>query len=164
MIVDPTDQVVSKSILDTGSWETSLLTFIAAFVSPTHSVLNIGSQTGMEAVLMGKLVGPGGRLTVFEPYSVSYKILVKNLQINGLSPISRAFKLGAGEKEGTVALWIDETNTGGTTFIREGDSSGMEEVEVRRVDDVMDGDKLDFVLMDTEKTEVAVLSGMREVL
>jgi predicted O-methyltransferase YrrM len=65
MIVDGIDQVVSKSILDTGSWETSLLTLIAAFVSPKQKVMNIGSQTGMEAVLMGRLVGDEGKLTVF---------------------------------------------------------------------------------------------------
>lgn len=65
MIVDSTDQVVSKSILDTGSWETSLLTLIAAFVSTNQKVMNIGSQTGMEATLMGKLVGERGSLIVF---------------------------------------------------------------------------------------------------
>ncbi len=48
------------------------------------SVLNLGSQTGLEAVLMGKMVGETGKLTLFEPYSVSYKIAVKNLEINGL--------------------------------------------------------------------------------
>lgn len=88
-------------------------------------------------------------MAVFEPYSISYKILVKNLQINGLSDISRAFKLGAGDKSGSAAIWIDETNTGGTTFLKEADSRGMEEVEVRLVDDIIGGEKLDFVLMDT---------------
>lgn len=34
---------------------------------------------------------------------------------------------------------------------------------MKRVDDVLD-EKLDFVLMDTEKTEVAVLDGMRKIL
>lgn len=44
---------------------------------------------------------------------------MKNLHLNGLGKISKAYKLGAGDKEDTLGLWIDETNTGGTTFIRE---------------------------------------------
>ena len=57
---------------------------------------------------MGKLVGETGKLVLFEPYSVSYKIAVKNVQINGLSEMSTVYKMGAGREKQTLQLWIDE--------------------------------------------------------
>lgn len=47
-------------------------------------MLNVGAQTGLEAVVMGKLVGAKGRLFVVEPYSFSYGLLVRNIQLNDL--------------------------------------------------------------------------------
>lgn len=88
MIVDATDAAVSKRILDGGSWEQKVLTLIAAIVKPGYSLVNLGTQTGLEAIMMGKLAGPTGKLLAFEPFSISYKMVVKNLQINGLSDIS----------------------------------------------------------------------------
>jgi predicted O-methyltransferase YrrM len=68
----------------------------------------LGSQTGLEAVLMGKIIGKKGKLFIFEPYSASYKIVVKNMQINGLLDASQIFKMGAGKAKETLKLWIDK--------------------------------------------------------
>jgi tRNA A58 N-methylase Trm61 len=40
-------------------------------VNPGDKILNVGSQSGMEALVMAKIIGPQGKLFVFEPYSFS---------------------------------------------------------------------------------------------
>jgi hypothetical protein len=85
VIVDSTEKIAALSILDNGSWNAEELTLLANLVKAGDSVVSLGSETSLEAVLMGKLVGPKGKLVVFEPYSVKYTIMVKNLEINGCS-------------------------------------------------------------------------------
>jgi FkbM family methyltransferase len=115
--------------------------------------------------MMGKIVGPKGSVVIFEPYSVSYKIVTKNLQINGASSYSKVYKYGAGEKEETLTLWVNDVNTGGTSFASDSNSRGQpEEVEVKPVDSVIGDKHIDFILMDVEMFELPAMNGMRNLL
>jgi hypothetical protein len=84
MIVDDYDQTVSKSIMEKGTWNPSQIHIIARFMQPGMSALNLGPQTGLEAILIGKLIGSKGHLYLFEPYSPSYSIVKKNIYFNDL--------------------------------------------------------------------------------
>jgi hypothetical protein len=84
MVIDPIDGAVSKIIQNSGTWQSSNIHLIAYFLKPHFSVLNLGPQTGLEAILMGNLIGDSGRLFIFEPYSVSYNIVKKNIFLSDL--------------------------------------------------------------------------------
>lgn len=71
MYVDSKDRSVSKTIITSGSWEPENIKIIGHIVKRGDNVLNLGSQSGLEAIIMGKAIGPTGRLFIFEPYSVS---------------------------------------------------------------------------------------------
>lgn len=60
-------------------------------------MLNIGAQLGLEAVLMG-LLSEGGKVYAFEPYSVSYRMLVKSVYINDLASRVICYRLAAGAR------------------------------------------------------------------
>jgi hypothetical protein len=76
---------------------------------------------------------------IFEPYSISYKMAVKSLHLNGLEPISRVYKIGAGERKSFMKLWIDHDNTGHSSLVEEQFSQkAYEEVEVDRVDSIVE--------------------------
>jgi len=60
MIVDPKDDSVSRTIRETGTWQPNNLHVIALFLQPGYKVLNLGSQTGLEAIFMGKIIGKSG--------------------------------------------------------------------------------------------------------
>jgi len=64
MIVDAADNTVSKSIRDKGTWQSNYVHVIAMFIQPGMNVLNLGSQTGMEAIFMGKIIGAKGKLYI----------------------------------------------------------------------------------------------------
>lgn len=48
-------------------------------MKPGYKVLNLGSQSGLEALIMGKIIGGTGRLFIFEPYSFSNSLITKNI-------------------------------------------------------------------------------------
>ena len=65
---------------------------------------------------MGKMIGPSGKMYIFEPYSASYRILTKNIYLNGLSDNTKAYRLGAGDEQNKMKLWVDYENTGHSNF------------------------------------------------
>ena len=55
---------------------------MARFVKEGDTILNIGSHIGLEAIVLGKLAGPKGRLLIMEPFSLTANMLVKNIHLN----------------------------------------------------------------------------------
>ena len=66
---------------------------------------------------MGKLIGHG-KIYVFEPYSISYRILVKNVFINDLSDMIVCYRLAAGDRHHQLRLNIDHDNTGHSHLVQ----------------------------------------------
>lgn len=65
-------------------------------------------------MVMGKIVGPTGKVFIFEPYKVSYEAVSKNAEINGMGDYITVYKLGASNQKGKAVLNIDYLNTGGS--------------------------------------------------
>ena len=82
MFVDINDKEVSRYIDTTGTFGGGNLYLMAWYVKEGMKVVNIGSQTGMEALFCAKTVGPTGRVYVFEPYSFSYRLMRKSMIVN----------------------------------------------------------------------------------
>lgn len=58
MYVDAMDNFVSRDIWKTGTWSPDNINLIGHVVKPGDKILNLGSQTGIEAMVMGKIIGP----------------------------------------------------------------------------------------------------------
>jgi FkbM family methyltransferase len=139
------------------------------FVKEGDTVLNIGSHIGLEAMVMGRIIGDEGRLFLFEPYSLTYNIMLKNLHLNRLAHIAKAYNVGAGnaKTKGYISVYMD--NTGGSEiFTNESIAKGdrkTEEVWVDLVDDVLPADAvIDFALIDVERFELECLEGMKRTI
>jgi hypothetical protein len=65
MYIDQKDFLVSNMIDKTGTWEPHFINLISHIVKAGDNVINLGSQSGLEAVVMGKIVGPTGKLFIF---------------------------------------------------------------------------------------------------
>ena len=79
---------------------------MARFVQKGHTILNIGSHIGLEAIVLGKIVGETGRLFVVEPYSISYGIVLKNVYLNRLDQITQVYHIGAGNKKTEGYIYV----------------------------------------------------------
>lgn len=47
LVVDSADQVVSESILQTGTWQPQLLFLIATLIDKADNIINLGAQLGL---------------------------------------------------------------------------------------------------------------------
>jgi hypothetical protein len=65
MYVDSRDAIVSRQIMYSGTWEPHYIALLGYIIKPGYNVLNLGSQSGLEALIMGKIVGPNGKLFIF---------------------------------------------------------------------------------------------------
>ena len=68
-------------------------------------------------MIYGKSVGSKGKLFIFEPYSFSYKIVVKNVYLNKLSKITTVYNKGVSNKRQSGYIFVSWRNTGGSQII-----------------------------------------------
>ena len=114
IIVDKLDKTVSESIRNTGSWQPSNIRVLTRFVKEGDTVINIGSHVGLEALIMGKIIGSKGTLFIMEPFSITYNMVFKNVYLNGLANIATVYNVGASNKYSKGIISVDNINTGGS--------------------------------------------------
>lgn len=90
---------------------------IGNIVNRGDYVLNLGSQSGLEALVMGKIVGPTGKVFIFEPYSFSNKLVTRNFIHNKMDGYTTIYKTGASDTKTTATIQISYDNTGGSEII-----------------------------------------------
>ena len=98
MVVDSKDNFVSRVIKTQGFWEPHIANLIKHLVKEGDIAVNLGSQTGMEALIIAREIGPKGHIYVFEPYSYSYQIMRKNFMLNGFQDRVTTYNMGVSNK------------------------------------------------------------------
>ena len=69
--------------------------------------------------MLGKIIGPQGKIYFFEPYLISRNILIKNIYINSLNKISTVYPIAASNKRYKTNLIVALKNTGASEVINE---------------------------------------------
>ena len=96
---------------------------IGRFVREGDSLLNVGAQFGLETILYGIKAGNKGSFFFFQPYSVSYLILKKNVYLNGLQHQTKVYKVAGSNKKEKGYMMVDNGNTARNTIDGQEDSS-----------------------------------------
>lgn len=128
--------------------------------------LGIGANIGYYALLGSRLVGDSGKVYALEPVSTNYQALQKNIELNNLYNV-RTFKLAAGEKSGFENIHVARRGNWSSMIYRDGVGYFKEEkVRVITVDDFVREEQIepDFIRMDVEGYECAVIKGAKETL
>jgi hypothetical protein len=86
---------------------------MARFVKEGDTMLNIGSNIGLEAIVLGKIAGPEGKLFILEPFSISNNIVAKNVHLNSLGNIATIYKKGASNRYAKGYVSVNSVNTRG---------------------------------------------------
>lgn len=125
------------------------------------TVIDVGAQQGVFAVLAAAGVGPRGRLIAVEPEPVNFSRLEANLARNGLRQAA-AVNLALSDARGKATLRRDAVNTGGHTLLDGPGDGGMVEVDVDTLDGLVERlgiPALDLLKVDVEGSALAVLRG-----
>ena len=134
---------------------------------PGDCVLDIGANVGDWTLPMAQRVGPLGRVIAFEPVPYLAETIVKTARVNRHSWVE-VQQLALSAADGTTEFSVERANSGGSRLGRlDGDFSHIT-VRTARLDTLLASrpeiERIDFVKIDVEGFEEAVLQGARASL
>ncbi|MDO6413688.1 FkbM family methyltransferase [Sphingomonas sp. BIUV-7] len=85
MLIDPSDEGLSRSLVADGYWEMWLTEALEAVLKPGMVAIDIGANLGYFSLLMAERVGASGRVHAFEPNPIMADLLVESAARSGLA-------------------------------------------------------------------------------
>lgn len=134
-------------------------------VKPGMTVVDVGANQGLFAMLFASLVGPSGKVFSFEPEPNLYKIASSNLRANGIANVE-LLPMALGSGPGELTLQKSALNSGDNRLSRQvgANSEGAVQVRIEPFDRLGLTDKVDVVKIDVQGWETEVLKGMETLL
>lgn len=128
-------------------------------------VIDCGAHIGTFTLYAAKIVGDSGMVFAFEPDSLNYQKLIKNIDLNNLNNIIAIRKGLWGEN---TNLKFNELHSGYSSFfIDDLKRKSLIKVPVVSLDNELRKrgiKKVDFIKMDVEGAELEVIRGAKEIL
>jgi len=129
-------------------------------------ILDIGGNIGTSALYYANQ-NSGARILSFEPHPVTFIQAKENISLNKFSNIEM-INVGLGPKNETLKLYeVDENNPGMNRILNEDIALPYKLIEVVILDEILKSkniSKVDFIKIDVEGFEHAVLLGAAETL
>jgi FkbM family methyltransferase len=122
-LIDTESLDVSTDLIRHGRWEEWIERHVISSVSRGSVFVDAGANVGYYSVVVGRVVGPAGRVYAFEPNPSLYRLLRKNFFINGLR--GGAFSCALGEKRSDATLWIRAVDSGGAYLSNDPSCNGV---------------------------------------
>lgn len=152
-----------------GHFEDAENQFVQQFLKPGMVVLDIGAHHGYYTLLAAQKLGPAGRVFAFEPSPRERQTLTQHLRMNACANV-HVEEVALGDSEGAAKFYIVKGRETGCNSLRRPEVRGYTystEVRVMRLDLYVlqhDLSTVDFVKMDVEGAELAVLQGATQFL
>lgn len=162
----------SPHMIFEGYWEFWLTRHFAEVIRPGDTVLDIGANLGYYTLLAADLAGPEGRVVAIEPNPEVFRRLSASVAVNGFTQrtIARNVALAGPGETGTRAFFVPTSEPKNGRFVglqenREhlAGHGTVSEVKLGRIDPE-EFDRVDFIKIDVEGAELAVLEHLRPVL
>lgn len=144
------------------SYEPDVTRALHRFCLPGMTVLDVGANVGAHTLVLGKIVGPTGRVIAFEPTDYAFRKLLRNLSLNDMPWISPV-KVALGDRN-SAHQRVDFRSSWRTDHSR---ADTVSIVDYMRLDDwcaqnLVGG--IGLVKMDVDGNEYPILAGGRSVL
>ncbi|MES2587400.1 MAG: FkbM family methyltransferase [Bacteroidota bacterium] len=133
--------------------------------------IDIGANQGELSLFASKKI-KNGKIICFEPVSTNFKKLIQNIELNQLKNIELN-QFGLSDKNAELPIYTDASNnTGGvneglSTLFKSDSKNQLEETIILKVFDEIYFDnlnRLDFIKIDIEGSELFALKGMKKTL
>jgi FkbM family methyltransferase len=151
------------------SFEPDELAFVARFVKPGMTVLDLGAHHGLYSLLASKRVGHSGQVFAFEPSPRERNALRLHLTLNFCRNVS-VEKVALGNENTESDLHVVDSWAVGCNSLRPPDvaeKTSLERVRVTKLDDWLTERKIGpvhFIKLDVEGGELAALQGASELI
>jgi FkbM family methyltransferase len=160
LLIDPkNDSGVERSLHETGTYEKGMLYFLDYHLKNGDVFIDVGANIGLLSIHAANSVGATGKVLAFEAHPETVKILEVNKDLNQKDNI-QIYPLALGSEKGKELIFNDsESNRGGASMVRGQSKNGIE-VNVERLDDMIDSSIVPKVIkIDVEGFEMNVLKG-----
>jgi FkbM family methyltransferase len=140
-------------------------------------VLDVGANCGYFTLLMARCVGPNGEVFSFEPHPRTFRLLVRNIELNGYGARVRPFPMALGARSGKVKLvmpaaadgiWTGDATIEAAATWEWGQDARAESREEHVVDlaclDALSVGRIDVAKIDAEGSEPDIWRGGRQTL
>ena len=167
MYVDARDVGVVPNLLMDGYWESWITKFVAMAVQPGNICIDAGANFGYYSLLMAELAGREGKVLAIEPNSSLCRLLRFTSHVNEYA--FRVIQKALSSEKGEITLSVPVDFWGGGTIRPEkvDDHITSERVQMISIDDLVEQEglpRVDFIKMDCEGVEPAILYGMEKTL
>jgi len=152
-----------------GGFEETEVRFVRRLLRPGMTVLDIGAHHGLYTLLASKCVGPRGHVIAIEPSQRECRRLTKHLYVNRCKNVDlETCALGVNPGE-TDFFLVDGFRDWGNSLRPPAvpEQTRRVRVWVRRLDEVLAArgiEQVDFIKLDAEGGELAVLEGAKRLL
>ena len=102
---------VSRKIRNGKIWEPHLIYVFEKYIKKGTNVIDAGAHIGVYTIRFAKLCNPG-KVYSFEVHPTTYKILIKNIELNNLKN-TEAYNVGVNDIKTKIKVrWISKKNIG----------------------------------------------------
>ena len=151
-----------KRFLRDNPHENGEVKFLESNLQKAMNVIDIGGYVGVSTVVIAKKIGETGKLYSFEPVPEHFNILNKNISSNSLRNV-KTYQKVVSDHIGTINFYKNDASS--SILPKQGNYEFQ--VNTTTIDKFLkeaDVDRIDFINMDCEGSELFVLQGARQTL
>ncbi len=163
ILVDGNDLVIGEHLARHRTWEPDVTRAVRRLLREGDTFVDVGANIGYFTLLGARQVGPTGRVVAIEPAPHNFQLLQKSVARNGLHQIE-AHQVAVGASTGRAQMALPDRANGGSYALVGQASTGTFEVQLRPLDDLIAGRRVDLVKIDVEGAEEQALAGMGQIL
>lgn len=150
-------------------YDADVAAMLARHVRPGSTVLDVGANVGVYALQFARWTGRQGRVVAFEPNPVAAEVLAQHVRMNGLTERIEIVREAVADVAGIQTFHMagaDGMSRLGAPNPEIANSTCSTPVRVTTLDEFCDQRALspDWLLIDVEGFEFAVLAGARRTL
>lgn len=173
MLLDFWDAGISRALFLYGTREKDHIIILGQELKVGMTVLDLGANIGYYSIMMGKMVGPSGKIYAVEPSLSNYFLLNLNIKLNDLEDVVERFNIGISNETGTGKFYQSEKSNLHTFYpkVHSGDKHESltdvtpVDVPIMTIGDFKEGRRnIDLIRMDIEGFEVEVFDSMISLL
>ncbi|MDM0114690.1 FkbM family methyltransferase [Variovorax sp. J22R133] len=162
------DQFISSDLARDKIWEPFETDVFRRLCHLDDFVLDIGGNIGWYCAVASRIIGPDGRLMVFEPDPENFGLLTRNASrhTDGSPSCVELKQQAVGDIVGTINLFRSEENLGDHRLFDDGSARSSIEVRIVTLDSVLARETRlpDIVKSDTQGSEARILRGAQGLL
>lgn len=165
----PNDPGISLELTRFGIHEPVTTLIVMEKIKKGMVCLDCGGNIGYYATLESNLVGKEGRVIAVEPSPVNFRYLKKNLELQNQGNYE-VHNIACGKEDGEITFVIHKISNM-CRFANEGEQESEDKklvkIPVRKLDTFLADkklDRLDFLRMDIEGSELKLFEGAKEII